>query len=64
LRNTGVLSEPSSRDKWAEWVLARSHADDAKQKRRSLEFLGPVQDRVLENARIRPGDVVLGTGER
>ncbi len=53
---------PSSRDKWAEWVLARSHAADAEQKRRSLEFLGPVRDRVLRNARIGPGDVILDVG--
>lgn len=56
------MSEPASRDKWAEWVLARSHADDAEEKRRSLEFLGPIRDRVLENARIRPGEVVLDVG--
>jgi ubiquinone/menaquinone biosynthesis C-methylase UbiE len=56
------VGEPSSRDKWAEWVLARSHADDAPQKRRSLKFLEPIRDRVLENARIRPGDVVLDVG--
>lgn len=50
---------PSSRDKWAEWVLDRSHAADAGQKRRSMEFLGPVRDRVLENAPIQSGDVVV-----
>jgi len=62
LRNTGVVSEPASRDKWAEWVLARRDADDAEQKRRALEFLGPIRDRVLENARVRPGEVVLDVG--
>lgn len=56
------MAEATSEDKWAEWVLARSHADDAAQKRRSLEFLEPIRDRVLENARIRPGDVVLDVG--
>jgi arsenite methyltransferase len=56
------VSEPASRDKWAEWVLARRHADDAEQKRRALEFLGPIRDRVLENARVRPGRVVLDVG--
>jgi ubiquinone/menaquinone biosynthesis C-methylase UbiE len=56
------LSEPASRDKWAEWVLARRHADDAEQKRRALEFLGPIRDRVLENARVRLGEVVLDVG--
>jgi len=48
LRNTGVVSEPASRDKWAEWVLALRHADDYEQKRRTLEFLGPIRDQVLE----------------
>jgi arsenite methyltransferase len=62
LRNTGVVSEPASRDKWAEWVLARRHADDAEQKRRAFQFLGPIRDRVLENARVRPGEVVLDVG--
>jgi ubiquinone/menaquinone biosynthesis C-methylase UbiE len=52
----------SSRDRWAEWVLARSHADDAEQKGRSLEFLGPIRDRVLQDARIHPGEVVLDVG--
>jgi hypothetical protein len=42
--------------------LTRSHADDTEQKRRSLEFLGPIRDRVLANARIRPGEVVLDVG--
>jgi arsenite methyltransferase len=56
------VSEPASRDKWAEWVLARRHADDAEQKRRALEFLGPIRDRVLGNARVRPGEVVLDVG--
>ena len=56
------MNASSSRDKWAEWVLARSHAGDAEQKRRSLEFLGPVRDRVLENAHIDSGDVVLDVG--
>jgi arsenite methyltransferase len=56
------VNKPSSRDKWAEWVLARSHADDAEQKRRSLEFLEPIRNRVLGKARVRPGDVVLDVG--
>jgi ubiquinone/menaquinone biosynthesis C-methylase UbiE len=56
------VSEPASRDKWAEWVLARGHADDAEQKRRKLEFLGPIRDRVLEHARVRSGEVVLDVG--
>jgi len=59
------MYDPAGRDKWAEWVLARSHAGDPEQKRKSLEFLEPVRDRVLAGARVRSGDVVLdvGTGD-
>ena len=56
------MGDPTSRDKWAEWVLGRSHADDAEQKRRSFEFLRPIRDRVLANARIETGDTVLDVG--
>jgi arsenite methyltransferase len=56
------VGEESARDKWAEWVLARSHAGDAGQKRRSLEYLEPIRDRVLANASVRPGDVILDVG--
>lgn len=56
------MAEGTPRDKWAEWVLVRSHAGDADQRQRALEYLEPVRDRVLANARIRPGDVVLDVG--
>jgi arsenite methyltransferase len=56
------MDEPAGRDRWAEWVLARSHAGDPEQKRRSLEFLEPVRDRVLAGGRVRLGDVVLDVG--
>jgi arsenite methyltransferase len=59
------VDEESAPDKWAEWVLARSHAGDADQKRRSLRYLEPIRDRVLTSARVRVGDAVLdvGTGD-
>jgi hypothetical protein len=59
------VSEPSPRDKWAEWVFSRSHGDDAEQKRRWLEYLGPIRDRLLENSGITPGKTLLdvGTGD-
>jgi arsenite methyltransferase len=54
-----------SPDRWAAWVLERSHAGDADQKARSLRFLEPIRDRVLANARLRAGDTLLdvGTGD-
>lgn len=53
------------RDKWAEWVLARGHSGDVEQLRLKIDRLTPVRQRVLDNADLRPGDVVLdvGTGD-
>lgn len=52
-------------DEWAGWVLSRSHAGDAAQKRRSLDYLEPIRDRVLTNAQLGSGHVALdvGTGD-
>jgi len=49
-------------DRWARWLLERRHGGDAELLRRQLEFLGPVRDRVLANADVRPGDVLLDVG--
>jgi len=59
------MHEGSASDRWADWVLARSHAGDADQKRRALRFLEPIRDRVLANAEVDEGDAVLdvGTGD-
>jgi arsenite methyltransferase len=38
------------------------HSGDAEQLRKKLEELAPIRDRVLDNARIRPSDVVLDVG--
>ncbi len=60
-----TVDNGAERDKWAAWVLERSHAGDAVQKERSFEHLRPIRDRVLANAGIEDGDVVLdvGTGD-
>lgn len=50
------------RDQWAEWLLHRRHGGDPEQLRRTLEFLGPIRDRVIKNARLSPGDIVLDVG--
>jgi len=49
-------------DQWAEWLLHRRHGDDPELLRQQLAFLGPVRDRVLENAHVSDGDVVLDVG--
>ncbi|HEX3326043.1 MAG TPA: class I SAM-dependent methyltransferase [Actinomycetota bacterium] len=61
------MSEANSErlDRWAEWVLSRGHGGDERGARRKLELLQPVKSKVLENAAVQPGDVVLdvGTGD-
>jgi ubiquinone/menaquinone biosynthesis C-methylase UbiE len=49
-----------SRDIWAEWLLDRGAAGG--DKAGWLEFLRPVRDRVLNNARLSEGDTLLDVG--
>ncbi len=49
-------------DRWARWLLERRHGGDPEALRRTLEYLWPVRDRVLANANVRPGDVLLDVG--
>lgn len=52
----------SNRDKWAEWLLHRRDGGDHRQREKALEYSIPIRDRVLDNASISPGDVVLDVG--
>lgn len=49
-------------DQWANWILERRHGGDTELQRRTLEFLHPIRDRVLEYAQINSDDVVLDVG--
>jgi arsenite methyltransferase len=49
-------------DRWAAWLLHRRDGDDAEQHQKALEYLVPIRERVLDNARIEPGDIVLDVG--
>src|SRR3954447_7886760 len=49
-------------DKWAAWLLHRRDGDDAEQHAKAMEHLGPIRQRVLDNAGIRDGDTVLDVG--
>src|SRR5262249_39337434 len=49
-------------DRWARWLLERRHGGDPEAHRRGLELLAPVRERVLDHARVAPGDVVLDVG--
>jgi arsenite methyltransferase len=50
------------RDLWAEWLLHRRYGGDADELQRMLDFLYPVRDKVLANARIAEGETLLDVG--
>jgi len=47
---------------WAEWLLHRRDGGDPEQRRKALEFLRPIRDRVLRNAALGEGDTLLDVG--
>jgi arsenite methyltransferase len=49
-------------DRWAQWLLERRHGGDPAALERQLHDVYRFRDRVLENAAIREGDVVLDVG--
>jgi SAM-dependent methyltransferase len=57
-----AVTDTRAMDQWARWLLERRHGGDPESLRRHLEFLGPVRDRVLANADIGKGDVLLDVG--
>src|SRR4051794_21836481 len=50
------------RDRWAEWLLERRHGGDPPLRAEQLPRLYEFRDRVLANATIAEGDVVLDAG--
>ncbi len=56
------MGQTEAIDKWAAWLLHRRDGDDAEQHQKALEHLVPIRQRVLDNARIAPGDIVLDVG--
>ncbi len=56
------MSDGQVQDKSAAWLLHRRDGDDPEQQAKALEHLVPVRDRVLHNAGVHPGDVVLDVG--
>jgi hypothetical protein len=50
------MSRSEELDKWAEWLLHRRDGDDAEQRRQALDYLIPVRDPVLDNARLEPDE--------
>lgn len=61
-----VIGERSgAEDRWARWLLERRFGGDQAVQERLLDYLGLVRDRVLDNAALEPGEMLLdvGTGE-
>jgi arsenite methyltransferase len=55
----------SDKDQWFEWLLHRRFGGDEQAMNEAMAMLVPIRDRVLDNARLEAGSVVLdvGTGD-
>ncbi len=49
-------------DPWAKWVLDQWSASDPERYKAAIESPNPVRERVLQNARLAEGDVILDIG--
>lgn len=49
-------------DPWSQWLLERRHGGDEKRLQEVLVAVGRFRDKLLENARVQRGDVVLDVG--
>ena len=49
-------------DRWSQWLRIRRDGGSSEQRRAALEFLGPVRDRILDSADLKPGELLLDVG--
>jgi arsenite methyltransferase len=49
-------------DRWADWLRVRRTGGSEEARQATLKLLAPVRDRVLDNAQLEPGDVLLDVG--
>lgn len=52
----------STTDRWAEWLRTRRDGGSVEERRRTLEWLAPIRDKILDDAAVRPGDTLLDVG--
>src|SRR5919201_6109575 len=57
-----LLRVSAERDRWARWLLEQRYGGDPDELARQLPNLEEFRRRVLENADVREGDVVLDVG--
>jgi arsenite methyltransferase len=55
------MSQPG-KDIWCEWLLRRRFGGDPAEMKAALDFLYPIRDKVLENARLAENEVLLDVG--
>jgi arsenite methyltransferase len=56
------MTQSTTQDQWARWLLHRRHGGDEERLRRMMEYLGPVRDKVLENAALTGDETLLDVG--
>lgn len=52
----------SQRDIWYEWLLHRRFGNDPERAKAMMDFLYPVRDKILENARLAEDEILLDVG--
>lgn len=59
------VAQGETQDLWAQWLLNRRYGGDPEQQRTLLNYLYPVRDQILLNARLAEGETLLdvGTGD-
>lgn len=53
---------PEQRDQWSKWLLNRRFGGSAERMQAALDFLYPVRDKVLQNARLDDNETLLDVG--
>jgi hypothetical protein len=61
MADAGAEAGPSQ-DKWAAWLLHRRDGDDPAQRKKALEHVAPIRERVLDGATLAPDGVLLDVG--
>ena len=49
-------------DRWAEWLRVRRTGGSVEERQATLERLAPVRDKILDDAHLEPGEVLLDVG--
>ncbi len=49
-------------DKWADWLLNKRYGSNIENKKKILEALYPIRDKIISNADINQGDIALDIG--